>query len=103
MSVSTTTGALISETEAAEFTANYRSANPGARKALFFGSDRLNELLVVGVIGIRIYYGIDNAGAPELVLVGVDASGNDVLKRILDRGAPCPTECGTPNELNGLA
>ena len=102
MSISTTSGTMISVAEASAFTLNFRNINPGARRGLFFGSDKLNELLAAGVIGIRIYYGIDNTGAPELVLVGVAANGDDVLKHILDRGIPCPNQCGAANALNGL-
>jgi hypothetical protein len=102
MSLSTTSGTMISQSEAGDLTANFRYANPGARKALFFGSEKIQALLVTGVIGIRIYYGIDNTGAPELVLVGVDENEDDVLKRILDKGVPCPPTCGSPNALNGL-
>jgi len=101
MSVSTTSGTFIDEAEAAELTAQYRNDFPNARKALFFGSEKIQDLLADS-IGIRIYYGINDIGKAELVLVGVDSNGDDILELILDHGVPCPETCGTPNSLNGI-
>ena len=97
------TGTFITESEGAELTARYRSEYPNTTNAIFFGSDKLQDLLnVSGAIGIRIYYGINEDEKPELVLVAVDEDGNDDLNLILDRGKQCPSTCSTPNALNGL-
>ena len=32
-----------------------------------------------GCVGVRAYYGLDEAGQPQLVLVGYDANDNDIL------------------------
>lgn len=93
-------GGQISLELGAEMTAAYRSANPGARKAHFFGKDILNEILnQEGCMGIRIYYGISD-GEKELVLVGADADENDMTELVADLSSPCPPICGGGNPLN---
>lgn len=94
----------ISLNEAAELTANYRStltSNTEA-KAEYFGKAALVELLnQSAAVGVRIYYGIDNAGIKKLVLVGVDAEGNDLYEgALMERGQLCPPECSAENPLN---
>jgi len=36
----------------------------------------------------------------ELVLCGADQNENDMLNVIMDLSIPCPTSCGTANDLN---
>jgi hypothetical protein len=90
-------GQQIPLTEAVSMTANFRTAYPNSIKALFYGSEILNDILdQEDVVGIRMYFAIDEDGAKQLVLVGVDASGNDLYEGIVaDRGYPCPTNCDT--------
>ncbi len=96
-----TEGGLISLAEGSAMTAAYRAANPGARIAHFFGMDILNELLAQeGCMGIRMYYGLNEDGDNELVIVGADANENDMLEKIADLSSPCPNLCGNPNKLN---
>jgi hypothetical protein len=92
-------GEEISLATASEWTANYREANPGAIKAYFYGNSILQEILdQEEAVGIRFYYAIDNLEVKQLVLVGVDADGNDITSGIVaDRGAPCPTYCDSGN------
>lgn len=95
-------GDLITLKEGADMTAAYREANPGATKGHFFGKDVLLEILnQTDCMGIRIYYGQDEDGVKQLVIVGANASENDILDKIADRSAPCPTQCGSGNGLNG--
>lgn len=94
MSFNGTEGTQISAAGGAALTAAYRAKNPGQRKALFFGRDHLEAILSQSDCqGIRIYYGQDASGLPELVLVGADSTGKDILDYVLDCGSPCPNEC----------
>jgi hypothetical protein len=95
-------GEAISLNEAATMTSAYRSANPNATRGHFAGSSILNNILTQsGCVGIRTYYGIDSSGQKQLVMVGVDASGNDMTSGIIaDRLIACPQLCSTSNPLN---
>ncbi|MCI0751137.1 MAG: hypothetical protein L0Y35_04810, partial [Flammeovirgaceae bacterium] len=59
---------------------NYQEENPNQNQAHFFGYEIIKQLLGQdGCVGIRIYYGIDDNGVRQLMLVGTDAKGNDLL------------------------
>lgn len=90
-------GEEISLEEAAAWLANYSSENPSEIRAHTTGKNKLNSILNQdGCVGIRTYYAIDGNGDKCLVMVGVDASENDLEEGIiLDRSLPCPTRCGT--------
>ncbi len=77
-------------------------ADQGAIKAGFFGKDALQGILdQEGCVGIRVYYGEDDNGTPQLVLVGADADTNDIIEgNLAQRQVPCPPYCGKDNELN---
>lgn len=94
-------GGKISLEQGASLTKKYRNANPDARKGNFYGKDILKQLLEQnGCMGIRMYYGIDDDGNQELVLVAADADENDILDLVVDLSKPCPNRCGSPNVLN---
>lgn len=102
MAFNGTEGGMISLQEAAGLTANYRAAHAGQVLASFYGKDHIQALLnQTGAMGIRIYYGIDNQGEKQMVLVAADANGNDILGLTLEQGYPCPKYCSSLNELNG--
>jgi hypothetical protein len=93
-------GELIDTDQAATWTANYRAAEgENATKASFYGREILQKLLDQdGCIGIRIYYAIDERGQKQMVLVGADVDGNDLVEMIVDSGVVCPPYCtGTGN------
>ncbi|MDH7515476.1 MAG: hypothetical protein QHI48_06365 [Bacteroidota bacterium] len=93
----------ISLADAAKLTRNYRErAGKNAIKGGFFGQAALQQLLdQEGVVGVRYYYGQENDDRPVLVLVGVDATGRDLVEGfLLERSIPCPPFCGFFNELN---
>jgi hypothetical protein len=49
---------------------------------------------------LRIYQGRAADGTPALVLVGVDAKGNDMTQgTVLEYSFPCPPFCPEPNDL----
>lgn len=99
LSIDPNTGGPIPLPTAIQWTTNFRNQNPGAVKAHFFGSVIIQNILNQGAIGIRMYNGIDNLNAPQIILVGVDAAGNDMTTGIIaDMAAPCPIACdnGSP-------
>jgi hypothetical protein len=96
-------GKQITLSEGAALTAKYRASHPTWIKGHLIGKDRFNEILSQsGCDGIRIYYGENTDGSRELVLVGVDSSGNDLTNGIIiDRAVKCPPFCSVSNPLNG--
>ena len=102
MAVTGNEGETITLSEGATLTANHREANPNEIKGLLVGINKLN--LVTSqedVVGVRFYFGLDSKGNKQLVAVGVNAEGNDMTGGvILDKFNPCPSLCGTSNQLN---
>lgn len=98
-------GERISLEEGAALTANYRNAaGSGATLSHYFGVDIIAQILAQPLcVGIRVYYGQDEGGKKQLVLVGVDAQENDMTDGILgDKSLLCPPYCPNPNPLSGL-
>jgi hypothetical protein len=83
------------------WTANYRETYPVEIEAHFFGREIINQILSEeGCVGIRIYYALDENGNRQLLLVGVNANGDNLLPSvtnneniIADMSYPCPTFC----------
>jgi hypothetical protein len=96
-------GSYITLTQANAWTSSYRSANPNAVKAHFYGKTKLQEVLnQSGCVGIRMYRAIDDTGALQLVLVGVTSAGADMTSGlILERSFLCPPYCDGGSSLNG--
>jgi hypothetical protein len=93
----------ISLQEAAAMTKNYRDANPpDAILGHFFGMNSINAILAqTGCVGIRIYYALNTDGVKQLVVTGVNASGNDLYEGLLaERSYNCPPQCSATNPLN---
>lgn len=96
-----TEGSAITLSNGASMTNEYRQRNPGAVKGHFFGKEILNQILdQEGCMGIRMYYGLDEDGNKQLVIVGADSDENDMLDLVADFSVPCPSACSTPNALN---
>jgi len=88
---------------AAQWTKNYRDANPtNAIKAHFFGKDAIQAILnQENCVGIRIYYALDPGGVKQLIIVGADANENDLYQGLIaERSMSCPTMCSATNPLN---
>lgn len=105
MSFTGNEGDYITLTQASAYTAAYRAANPGATKGHFLGATKLKALLnQSGCVGLRSYYAINTStGEKQLVVVGVNASENDIVggtALILDKSILCPPTCGASNTLN---
>lgn len=96
-----TEGGVIPLSVASALTAEFRRLNPTQTKCHYFGKNNIQALLnQSGCMGIRAYRGVDTAGEGQLVLVGVNAQGNDMLQMIVDLSVPCPKYCSCDNDLN---
>jgi hypothetical protein len=95
---------IINLTDASKLTANYRLNSPGQTLAHAFGRRQMLDLLIQNNCeGFRIYYGIDQLGEKQLVIVGVDINGNDLYEGILlDLSQLCPSVCSSNNPLNTI-
>ncbi|MEP7383690.1 MAG: hypothetical protein ABI910_18535 [Gemmatimonadota bacterium] len=110
----------ISLAAAVELTQRYRKAAPASEHGGFFWADGIQELLAQpGCAGMRYYHGVNAEGCYQIVLVGVDANGNDITKApgtrktargavaaagagdavLLDHHWPCPPYCPTDSPL----
>ena len=93
---------------ASDMTSNYRaSLGTGDSPIIggYFGCDAINAILAqTGCVGIRYYYGLNESGTesvPVLILVGVDADGNDLYEgELAEIAITCPPVCGSSNSLN---
>jgi hypothetical protein len=89
--------------QAAKYVQNFKNfPKTPAIKGGFFGRNIFEKILSqAGCIGIRYYYGQDDNGASNIVLVGVDMVGNDMTAGVLGEiNIPCPPVCPAPNQLN---
>ncbi|WP_019947951.1 hypothetical protein [Hymenobacter aerophilus] len=115
-------GAPIPLAEAADWTANYRTealteAEVAGRKrinAYYFGNKLLAEIQSQqGCVGLRFYMGLKkskdekgNSGESQLLVVGVDRDGRDIVPRpgaegvtmyddgiVGDESGKCPPNC----------
>ena len=76
-------------------------AIPASIKGGLFARSAFDKILAQpGVVGIRYYYAQTDEGTPTLVLVGVDAKGQDIQTGlIMERAFLCPPLCGAASEL----
>lgn len=62
----------------------------------------LDVMQPADVVSVRTYLAIDDNNVQKLVLVGVDASGNDLIDAnhiLTDLTQPCPSICDTNSPL----
>lgn len=106
---------------AIDLTQRYRKAAPASEHGGFFWTEGIQAILSQpGCVGLRYYHGLDAEARYQIVLVGVDAHGNDITKGValpakssrsakgatttammfsdgdavlLDRHWPCPPYC----------
>ena len=96
-------GQIISLGAATALTSNYRAANPAATVVSeYFGRNSIQTVLnQAGAVGLRIYYGRKNNGTPALILVGVNANGQDIIVGpLMEEGWPCPPLCDSTRVLS---
>ena len=93
----------ITRAEAAALTRRHREAAAAKQeRGGMFLREAVQELLgQKGCAGLRYYHGRREDGTAAMVLVAVDAEGNDMAEgTILEWHYPCPPLCGESNELN---
>lgn len=89
----------------------YYDQNSDDILAHFMGRNMIESILAQpGVVGIRMFYALNELGLKTLVLVGVDADGNNILHYntvndqgelirkkaiVADKVRACPPYCGT--------
>lgn len=102
MSFDGTEGTFINSTVGGGLTGAFREKFPNTRTAVFYGKEKLQDLLAQSDCqGIRVYFGWNETNeVMELVLVGADSNEDDILENILDCGIPCPNNCSSSNALN---
>ncbi|MBN1446977.1 MAG: hypothetical protein JXA28_03520 [Bacteroidetes bacterium] len=89
--------------EAGTLTHNYRmAAGRGAVKGRYFSRTSIEQILMQeDVVGIRYYYAKDSEDHPQMVLVGVDAHGQDLTDGfIIGNGLPVSRFHEQANPLN---
>ncbi|MBL4709068.1 MAG: hypothetical protein JKY48_11595 [Flavobacteriales bacterium] len=90
----------ISESEAVELTTTWRTNNPTKKRAFCMDKAELDEIFSnAEAVQMRVYLGEDESGIRP-VMVGVDATGNDILEPIYDHATTCPTNCDESSVLN---
>lgn len=91
----------ISLPDAVALAKQHRNDHPGEPKAHFFHREAFDALLAQpGASGIRIYRGKGKGGERHLVMVAVDAEGDDLTSggTVMELDMPCPPYCpkGSP-------
>lgn len=103
MSFNGNEGEFITLKEGAEMTKRYRNTiQTGEVIGVFMGQEKIKQILAQNeCVGIRFYFGIDDKGAQNLVLVGADADENDLSDGLIaDQLKKCPPNCSSLNPLN---
>ena len=103
MSFNGNEGEFVTLSAASGWTANYRNTiQAGEVIAFAAGKEKLIEILDQDeCLGARIYYAIKDNGENNMVIVGVDVNGDDLVDGlIMDNLIPCPKICSKPNRLN---
>lgn len=93
----------ISMENAAKLTANYQEQNESSQPiGGFFGKQAILRILEQkDCIGMRFYYGANNAGIRVMCLMGVDITGKDMFNgQLAELSMGCPPWCGNRNPLN---
>ena len=93
----------ISLEVASKLTKRYREATgTGAILGGYISQSALKKILDQDdCVGIRYYYGQEEDGTPQAVIVGVLANEDDIDDgEIAERAICCPPTCGKKNSLN---
>jgi|GEM_PF-713016 len=101
----------VSATVSKNWIDNYYQKNPKGIQAHFFGYEIIKQILSEnGCVGIRAYYALNGAGVQQLLLIGVDSNGENLLPQVTtgngrvtdgstnvvaDMSVPCPSYCGS--------
>jgi hypothetical protein len=94
----------IGRQDAARLTRRFRGRGRPEKPmpAIAFHRDAFDRILrQPGCVGIRAYPATTESGGDTLVLVGVDAEGNDMVAgELAEFGSTCPPTCPDDNDLN---
>jgi len=105
-------GEHIGAEAGAKMIKRYYDQNPDDVLAHFTGRNIIEKILAQpGCTGIRTFYALNELGIKQLVMVGVDKDGNNILKYdvkdaagrivsqedglVVDRSGMCPPSCGS--------
>ncbi len=102
-------GTYISKSTAKTLGDNYvesdRFEMTNSFKGHYFGKNKLSAILgQTSCVGLRIYYATkideNSVQTPDLVIVGVNEDGDDILNHdlFLDVSVPCPPLCADPSK-----
>ncbi len=103
-------GKDIGYEKGAKMIKRHMDANPNDVMAQFMGRDIIEQILAQPeVVGIRTFYGLNNLGIKQMVFVGVDKNGDNILQYnvidengekkkkaaiVADNGRLCEPFCG---------
>lgn len=95
-------GKTIPLDKGSDLTKNYRDVNPNKVKGFAVSKDLIEDILEQDDCdGLRVYNALDEDSKPQLVVVGIDSSENDLTSGvIISELRPCPSYCGGNNTLN---
>lgn len=90
----------ITREEAASLIDHFQDkTKEGAHRATAFSRSAFEQLLAQpGAAGIRIYRALHKDGSPTMVMVAVDAKGEDLAgihSIFIQKGTDCPPNCGS--------
>lgn len=90
----------ITLAEGVAYTTAWRDKNPDLVRAFKVDKAAMTELFSdSNAVAFRAYLGYDG-NTPQLVMVGVDSDGNDILDPVYDHAGPCPENCDEDSVLN---
>ena len=79
-----TVGEEISHELAGSFVQNYMEKYPNDMVSYHIGRNIIEQILAQpGCVGMRFYNALNEAGKKTLVYVGMDASGKDIVKKVV--------------------
>lgn len=93
--------------EALKWIKNWRTNLPQepAKAHLIQKQAFLDVMAPDDVVAVRAYMAIDDKGVQKVILVGVDANGQDLTDDnhiLVDKSYPCPPDCGVESVLLNL-
>ena len=93
--------------DAIKWITNWRNNLPNepAKAHLIQKQALLDVMEPSDVVAVRAYMAIDDDGVQKVVLVGVDANGQDLIDDnhiLVDKSKPCPPDCGVESQLLNL-
>lgn len=77
-------GEEISHELATDFVKSYHQKHPNDMIAYHVGRNIIDQILAQpGCVGLRFYNALNEEGRKTLVYVGIDASGKDIVKKVV--------------------